>query len=116
MNELKKILVSADRHSSKCVTCLKLRGRLSPSTVLTDLKDPYSCAVLDALVLNGALNVSQINRRIKECQGKSCRKTVRSRLKSLTSMGFIEVKQLESNVVYNAHDDLVRLWMKFIGD
>jgi hypothetical protein len=87
------------------------KGALSPRSADPRLRDPVAELVVEALLVEGASNVSGIARWIALAKGKCARETVRRRVHDLSTLGIV---QAGPRGRYTLSDSFMRMWTRFV--
>ena len=90
-------------------------GRISPSVIFPEVKDPISREIIEVLFQHGALNTTEISNILKERRGSSSRKTVREKLQRLMELGVVECDEKKGEKEYYITESAVRRWLKVLG-
>jgi len=90
-------------------------GRISPTVIFPEIKDPISRDIVEILFSSGPLNISQITEEMKKLRGKASRRIVRERLAELVESGIVEFEERKNEKVYFISEYAVKKWLKVLG-
>lgn len=90
-------------------------GRISPTVIFPEIKDPISRDIVEILFSSGPLNISQITEEMKKMRGKASRRIVRERLAELVESGIVEFEERKNEKVYFISEYAVKKWLKVLG-
>jgi len=66
---------------------------ISSPTVVSQLSDGISRAIVELLALKGPMSISQLTRELRSYRGRASRRVVSERVKRLREMGLVEVRE-----------------------
>ena len=90
-------------------------GKISPSVIFPELKDPISREIVEILFFMGSLNTSQITEELKKSRGRASRRIVREKLNALVDMGIVECEVRKNEKVYSISEYAIKKWLKVLG-
>ena len=90
-------------------------GRISPSVIFPNVKDPISREILETVFYYGKLNTSRITEELRKTRGKASRRIVREKLENLVEMGLIECEVKTNEKIYFVSDYALKKWLKVLG-
>ncbi len=90
-------------------------GRISPSVIFPNVKDPISREILETVFYYGKLNTSRITEELRKTRGKASRRIVREKLEKLVEMGLIECEEKTNEKLYFVSDYALNKWLKVLG-
>jgi len=90
-------------------------GRISPSVIFPEVKDPISREILETVFYYGKLNTSRITEELRKTRGKSSRRIVREKLEKLVEMGLVECEEKKNEKSYFVSDYALKKWLKVLG-
>ncbi len=90
-------------------------GRISPSVIFPNVKDPISREILETVFYYGKLNTSRITEELRKTRGKASRRIVREKLEKLVEMGLIECEEKTNEKIYFVSDYALKKWLKVLG-
>ncbi len=90
-------------------------GKISPSVIFPELKDPISREIVEILFFMGSLNTSQITEELKKSRGRASRRIVREKLNALVDMGIVECEERKNEKVYSISEYAIKKWLKVLG-
>ena len=106
-----------DELSERYMLLMKMylkHGYISPELVVEE-KEPIAAEIIKILFEKGELNISEIERVLREKRGAASRKTIRERLKSLSGDGVVGIIGETGRKKYRISDDLTRKWLEMLG-
>lgn len=89
-------------------------GKISPSLLFPEVKDPVSKNIIEILFRIKMGNVSQITEAIKNETGTASRTTVRKKILDLEKKGIVEYLGDKGNH-YVISERIVKKWLELIG-
>ena len=90
-------------------------GRISPSVIFPEVKDPISREILETVFYYGKLNTSRITEELRKTRGKASRRIVREKLEKLVDMGLVECEEGKNEKLYFVSDYSLKKWLKVLG-
>jgi DNA-binding transcriptional ArsR family regulator len=90
-------------------------GRISPSVIFPEVKDPIAREIIEVLFQHGSLNTTEISNMLRERRGTASRKTVREKLQGLMEAGIVECREKKGEKEYYITESVVRRWLKVLG-
>ncbi len=90
-------------------------GKISPSIIFPEIKDPISREIIEILFSYGNLNTSQITEELKKSRGKASRRIVREKLNNLVEAGIVECEEKKNEKIYSISEYAVKKWLKVLG-
>ncbi len=90
-------------------------GKISPSIIFPEVKDPISREIIEILFSYGKLNTSQITEELKKSRGKASRRIVREKLNYLVERGIVECEERKNEKVYSISEYAIKKWLKVLG-
>ncbi len=90
-------------------------GKISPSIIFPEVKDPISREIIEILFSYGKLNTSQITEELKKSRGKASRRIVREKLNYLVDRGIVECEERKNEKVYSISEYAIKKWLKVLG-
>ncbi len=90
-------------------------GRISPSIIFPEVKDPISREILETLFYYGKLNTSKITEELRKSRGKASRRIVREKLKNLVENGLVECDERKNEKIYYVSEYALKKWLKVLG-
>ena len=90
-------------------------GRISPAAVFPEVNDEISREIVEALFVEGSMNITEITRELKNRRGSASRRIVRERLKNLADAGIVECVERKSEKEYMISKQAAGRWLKVLG-
>ena len=90
-------------------------GKISPDTIIPDLKDDISKEIVIVLFERNGQNISQITKAVKARRGTASRRIVRERLKDLEENGSLERRRKGKIDHYFISEHVVNKWSRVLG-
>ncbi len=90
-------------------------GKISPTIIFPEIKDPISREIIEILFSYGSLNTSQITEELKKSRGKASRRIVREKLNNLVEAGIVECEEKKNERIYSISEYAVKKWLKVLG-
>jgi len=90
-------------------------GKISPSIIFPEVKDPISREIIEILFSCGELNTSRIEEELRKSRGKASRRIVRDRLNRLVELGMVECEERKNEKVYSISEYAIKKWLKVLG-
>ena len=90
-------------------------GKISPTIIFPEIKDPISREIIEILFSYGSLNTSQITEELKKSRGKASRRIVREKLNNLVEAGIVECEEGKNERIYSISEYAVKKWLKVLG-
>ncbi len=90
-------------------------GKISPSIIFPELKDPISREIIEILFSYGKLNISQITEELRKTRGKASRRVVRQKLNELLELGMVECEERKNERLYSISEYAIKKWLKVLG-
>ncbi len=115
-NLLERVSTSSDveQRYVKMLSLYQRFGKISPS-VIPEIKDPISEAIVEILLDASALNITQITERLREKKGSASRHTVRARLKEMEEKGIVKKEDSGQGKSYSLTGKIIDKWAKLLG-
>jgi hypothetical protein len=104
-------VLDIERVLTRLLAQLTRTGAFSPRSVDPRLQDPTSELIVEALFVEGPSNVSGLAKWIASTRGKCARKTVRIRLRDLSTLGIV-AREPGGRYVLSA--SFTRTWARFL--
>ncbi len=90
-------------------------GKISPSIIFPEVKDPISREIIEILFSCGRLNTSQIAEELRKSRGTASRRTVREKLNNLVELGIVECEDRKNEKLYSISEYAIKRWLKVLG-
>ena len=90
-------------------------GKISPSIIFPEVKDPISREIIEILFSYGKLNTSRIAEELRKTRGTASRRIVREKLNKLVEKGIVECEERKNEKVYSISEYAIKKWLKVLG-
>ncbi len=90
-------------------------GKISPSIIFPEVKDPISREIIEILFSYGKLNTSRIAKELRKTRGTASRRIVREKLNKLVEKGIVECEERKNEKVYSISEYAIKKWLKVLG-
>ena len=90
-------------------------GKISPSIIFPEVKDPISREIIEILFSYGKLNTSRIAEELRKTRGTASRRIVREKLNKLVEKGIVECEEKRNEKLYSVSEYAIKKWLKVLG-